>query len=80
MEVGTQFARRWRAFFYRLERLHHLDPSKPEHLWLLHHCFLDDINADADQFSNDWNHHPIRGRGAQDKSPLVRSILIKLQF
>ena len=55
VEVGTQFVRRWRAFFQRLERLHYLDPSKPEHLWLLHSCFLDEINLDAEQFSDDWN-------------------------
>ncbi|KAF8574027.1 hypothetical protein K439DRAFT_1373636 [Ramaria rubella] len=34
VEVGTQFARRWRAFFRRLEDRHHLDSSNPHHLWL----------------------------------------------
>ncbi|KAJ7798317.1 hypothetical protein B0H14DRAFT_2618014 [Mycena olivaceomarginata] len=33
VEVGSQFARRWRAFFYRLEALHGLDHTNPHHLW-----------------------------------------------
>ncbi|KAJ7830605.1 hypothetical protein B0H13DRAFT_1655063, partial [Mycena leptocephala] len=62
VEVGTQFVRRWRGFFSRLERLHHLDVSKPEHLWLLHMLFLDAINKDCDEFRANWNAHPMAGR------------------
>lgn len=50
VEVGTQFARLWRAFFLRLERLHHLDRQNAHHLWLLHFLFLDSINQDCDSF------------------------------
>ncbi|KAJ7749834.1 hypothetical protein DFH07DRAFT_746472, partial [Mycena maculata] len=63
VEVGSQFARRWRGFFLRLERLHRFDPDDPHHLWLLHHLFLDDINEDCKEFQNQWNHHPISGKG-----------------
>ena len=70
VEVGTQFAFRWRAFFTRLERRHELDPDKPEHLWLLHYLFLDMINEDCDSFRDHWNHHPLSGKGG-DRSPLV---------
>ncbi|KAK6984404.1 hypothetical protein R3P38DRAFT_3332842 [Favolaschia claudopus] len=35
VEVGSQFARRWRAFFYRLEALHGLDCRNLHHLWLI---------------------------------------------
>lgn len=70
VEVGTQFAYRWRAFFTRLERRHQLDPSNPAHLWLLHLLFLDALNADCDEFRTQWNHHPISGKG-KDRSPLV---------
>ncbi|KAJ7580400.1 hypothetical protein C8J56DRAFT_795111, partial [Mycena floridula] len=68
VEVGSQFVRRWRAFFTRLERMHGLDHSSPEHLWLIHTLFLDRINEDAEDFKNNWNSHPIRGE-AYDKSP-----------
>ncbi|KAJ7692645.1 hypothetical protein B0H14DRAFT_2651637 [Mycena olivaceomarginata] len=70
VEVGSQFARRWRAFFYRLEALHGLDRSNPRHLWLLHFLFLDLINADCDTFRAEWNCHPISGEG-HDQSPEV---------
>ncbi|KAJ7720708.1 hypothetical protein B0H16DRAFT_1666429 [Mycena metata] len=63
VEVGSQFARRWRAFFYRLEALHGLDRSNPHHLWLLHLLFLDMINNDCDDFRAEWNCHPISGEG-----------------
>ncbi|KAJ7732948.1 hypothetical protein DFH07DRAFT_755085, partial [Mycena maculata] len=68
VEVGSQFARQWRAFFYRLEALHGLDRSNPHHLWLLHLLFLDLINEDCDNFRADWNCHPISGEG-HDQSP-----------
>ncbi|KAI0717004.1 hypothetical protein C8Q76DRAFT_616779, partial [Earliella scabrosa] len=69
VEVGTQFAYQWRAFFTRLERRHHLDPTKPAHLWLLHFLFLDLINQDCATFQDHWNHHPLSGKGG-DRSPL----------
>ncbi|KAJ6543011.1 hypothetical protein B0H19DRAFT_957835, partial [Mycena capillaripes] len=63
VEVGSQFARRWRAFFYRLEALHGLDRSNAHHLWLLHLLFLSLINEDCEDFRAEWNCHPISGEG-----------------
>ncbi|KAJ6491001.1 hypothetical protein C8R45DRAFT_764018, partial [Mycena sanguinolenta] len=63
VEVGSQFARRWRGFFLRLERRHHLDRNNPHHLWLLHYLFLHDINKECEEFQHQWNHHPISGAG-----------------
>ncbi|KAG1722056.1 hypothetical protein EDB19DRAFT_1646053, partial [Suillus lakei] len=68
VEVGTQFARMWRAFFYRLERLHGLDVSNAQHLWLLHELFLEQIKSDCHTFQAEWNVHPISGEG-HDQSP-----------
>ncbi|KAJ7582483.1 hypothetical protein C8J56DRAFT_791666, partial [Mycena floridula] len=68
VEVGTQFARQWRAFFYRLERHHHLNHENPRHLWLLQYLFMGPINADCDTFRNEWNSHPISGEG-RNQSP-----------
>ena len=70
VEVGCQFARAWRVFFRRLERLHLLDRSNTHHLWLLHFLFLDAINSDCLDFQNDWNSHPISGAG-HNQSPNV---------
>lgn len=70
VEVGTQFARRWRGFFTSLGRLHGLDHRNPQHLWLLHFLFLDIINTDCDLFKDMWNNHPVSGAG-HNRSPLV---------
>lgn len=70
VEVGTQFARRWWAFFLRLEDLHHLDRRNPHHLWLVHHLFLFLINKDCGNFKDQWNSHPISGEG-HNQSPNV---------
>jgi len=71
VEVGTQFARQWRTFFTRLERMHGLEHSKSEHLWLLHNLFLDEINSDCKEFQLNWNHHPISGSKGKNRSPMV---------
>ncbi|KAG6835622.1 hypothetical protein H0H93_016422 [Arthromyces matolae] len=68
VEVGSQFCRRWRGFFFRLERLHHLDRHNSHHLWLLHFLFLDLINEDCVAFQEQWNSHPISGEG-HEQSP-----------
>lgn len=70
VEVGVQFARPWKAFFLRLERLHHLDRENAAHLWLLHFLFLDTINDDCKLFQSHWNSHPISGKG-HDQTPNV---------
>ncbi|KAJ6548998.1 hypothetical protein B0H19DRAFT_1300161 [Mycena capillaripes] len=79
VEVGTQFARPWRGFFLRLERLHGLDPNNSHHLWLLHYLFLDEINKDCDDFRNYWNHHPISGKG-HDQTPLDMRLVGELKY
>ncbi|KAJ7639840.1 hypothetical protein DFH06DRAFT_1001840, partial [Mycena polygramma] len=73
VEVGSQFARCWRAFFYRLERLHGLDRTDPHHLWLVHFLFLDALNEDCAKFQEEWNTHPISGEG-HDQSPNVSNL------
>ncbi|KAJ3887249.1 hypothetical protein GG344DRAFT_56024 [Lentinula edodes] len=78
VEVGAQFARKWRAFFQRLESLHGLDIQNNAHLWLLHHLFLDEINEDCKQFCSDWNSHPISGMG-HDQSPEDMRLLGRIE-
>ena len=70
VEIGRQFARQWRAFFYRLEQRHHLQVRNPQHLWLLQYLFMSKINEDCLKFQNEWNAHPISGMG-HNKSPDV---------
>ncbi|KAG1863030.1 hypothetical protein F4604DRAFT_1587213, partial [Suillus subluteus] len=80
VEVGTQFARRWRAFFTRLENHHGLNPHSPSHIWLLQTLFLDEINQDCSDFRAEWNCHPIRGPDTNDKSPKDLRFLGQMQF
>ncbi|KAG1778095.1 hypothetical protein EV702DRAFT_919765, partial [Suillus placidus] len=61
VEIGTQFAHMWHVFFYQLERLHGLDVSNAQHLWLLHELFLEQIKSDCHTFQAKWNVHPISG-------------------
>ncbi|KAI6047241.1 hypothetical protein EDC04DRAFT_2556783 [Pisolithus marmoratus] len=68
VEVSSQFARRWQAFFMQLENLHHLDPGNPTHLWLLHLLFLDDIDSNCQAFQAEWNCHPISVLDTNNKS------------
>ncbi|KAI6154714.1 hypothetical protein BKA82DRAFT_3969289 [Pisolithus tinctorius] len=75
VEVGSQFARRWRAFFARLECVHMLDIENLSHIWLLHMLFLDDLNHDCQVFWEEWNCHPMGGAGTNNKSPMVNFIL-----
>src|ERR1700748_1922927 len=70
VEVGTQFLRQWKAFFIRLEKLHHLERANPHHLWLIHLLFLPEINSDCAEFQRTWNSHPI-SRVGQNMTPEV---------
>lgn len=73
VEVGRRFARSWRAFFVRLEKRHLLQRKDPNHRWLLHYLFLDEINTDCEKFADEWNSHPISGI-AKGRSPNVSHI------
>jgi hypothetical protein len=80
VEVGTQFVRRWRGFFTRLEQLHKLDVDKPGHLWLLSVLFLNALNDDCRQFQQEWNLHPICGSDTRDRSPQVSEYSVVQNF
>ncbi|KAG2088635.1 hypothetical protein BD769DRAFT_1309248, partial [Suillus cothurnatus] len=67
VKVGTQFARRWRAFFTQLENYHGLNPQTTYHIWLLQTLFLDEINLDCLNFQAEWNCHPIRSPDTNNK-------------
>ena len=70
VEVGTQVARRWKAFFTQLESRHGLDESSPEHRWVLQKLFLESINDEIEAFQEEWNSHPISGRPG-NRTPAV---------
>lgn len=71
VDVGSQFVRRWRVFFARLEDMHCLRPAEPGHLWLLHQLFLDELNSDCRSFQLEWNLHGIGGPQTHGQTPSV---------
>lgn len=80
LDLGLQCVRRWKAFFYRLEERHGLDPTQPFHLWLIHTLFLDKLNEDLQEFQEMWNRHGVSTTQMSRKSPLVHCIPLPLSF
>jgi hypothetical protein len=74
LEVGVQFARRWKAFYEQLESFYGLDPHRPEHLWLLNTLFLDDLNEDVKMFVETFNNHGIKNSDMGSRTPSVSAL------
>ncbi|KZS87583.1 hypothetical protein SISNIDRAFT_419437, partial [Sistotremastrum niveocremeum HHB9708] len=70
VEVGTQFARQWRAFFIQLEDTYLLDRKNPHHLWLIQAVFLRPLQNDCQAFQMNWNHKGISGVLTHGQSPV----------
>ncbi|KAJ7219818.1 hypothetical protein B0H12DRAFT_1031709 [Mycena haematopus] len=68
-DVTHGFGYKWKSFFLDLEVNHGLNPSTEVHIWLLHHLFLDSINADAQEWADAWNSHDLQIRGERTRSP-----------
>ncbi|KZT54807.1 hypothetical protein CALCODRAFT_538624 [Calocera cornea HHB12733] len=71
VDVTNSFGRKWAHFFEYLEAHHRLNPLDRNHIWLLHHLFISDVNKDATIFQNDWNHHTLSLRSERNKRPVV---------
>ncbi|KAJ7182536.1 hypothetical protein C8R43DRAFT_868721 [Mycena crocata] len=68
-DVTHGFGQKWKNFFTDLEINHGMNPSRPAHIWLLHHLFLASINADAHEWAQAWNSHSLQIRGERTRSP-----------
>ncbi|KAJ6505107.1 hypothetical protein C8R45DRAFT_817761 [Mycena sanguinolenta] len=68
-DVTHAFGFKWKKFFIDLEVNHHLNPSVPAHIWLLHHLFLRYIDEDAQEWAEAWNRHDLQIRGERTRSP-----------
>lgn len=56
-------------FFLDLEANHGLNPTRPGHIWLLHHLFLASVNRDAQDWAEAWNSHQLTVRRQRERSP-----------
>ncbi|KAJ7178456.1 hypothetical protein C8R43DRAFT_871806 [Mycena crocata] len=68
-DVTRGFGRKWSNFFLSLEYSCGLKPDVQEHIWLLHHLFLQAINQDALEWARSWNAHKIRFDNERTRSP-----------
>lgn len=68
-DVTRGFGGKWKNFFLDLEHDHALDTDRSAHIWLLHHLFLDGLNADALEWAESWNAHRLHIGGDRAASP-----------
>ncbi|KAJ6615343.1 hypothetical protein B0H10DRAFT_1801472, partial [Mycena sp. CBHHK59/15] len=68
-DVTHGFGKTWKVFFLDLETNHGLNPSRPGHIWLLHHLFLASVNHDAQDWAEAWNSHQLTVRRQRKHSP-----------
>ncbi|KAJ6595301.1 hypothetical protein B0H10DRAFT_1829332 [Mycena sp. CBHHK59/15] len=68
-DVTHGFGKKWKVFFLDLEANHGLNPTRPGHIWLLHHLFLSSINRDAQDWAEAWNSHQLTIRRQRERSP-----------
>ncbi|CDO68132.1 hypothetical protein BN946_scf185003.g4 [Trametes cinnabarina] len=68
-DVTQGFGAKWKSFLLKLEHSHGLDAERPAHIWLVHHLFLNALNADAQEWASTWNAHRLHITGEQAASP-----------
>ena len=71
-DVTRGYGSVWKAFFLELEQDWGLDPERTPHLWLLHHLFHAELNADALEWAEAWNAHRLHVTGERAASPRER--------
>jgi hypothetical protein len=59
----------WKELFEMLEIHHGLDPDNMGHTWLVHHLFLNELNAELTEWVQGWNSHKMQLRGQRNQSP-----------
>ncbi|KAJ6573194.1 hypothetical protein DFH09DRAFT_916173 [Mycena vulgaris] len=68
-DVTHRFSKKWKVFFFELETNRGLNPTRPVHIWLLHHFFLVSVNRDAQEWAEAWNSHQLTIRRQREHSP-----------
>ncbi|KAG8786488.1 hypothetical protein FRC12_016506 [Ceratobasidium sp. 428] len=68
-DITEGFGWKWKIFLQDLEAHYGFVPTLEDHLWLLHHLFLADINDDAQEWMHAWNCHTISLQGQRNRSP-----------
>ncbi|KAJ7737938.1 hypothetical protein B0H16DRAFT_1664688 [Mycena metata] len=64
-----RLCKKWKVFFLDLETNHGLNPTRPGHIWLLHHLFLTSVDRDAQEWVEAWNSHQLTVHRHRERSP-----------
>lgn len=59
-----------------MEQTRILDSTNEAHIWALHYVFLGRIQQCANEFVQQWNHHPLSS--AQSSSPLANVMQVEI--
>ncbi|PPR06480.1 hypothetical protein CVT24_002566 [Panaeolus cyanescens] len=70
VDIKAQLGQHWADFFDLLELQHGLDVNSANHIWLLHHLFLPQINQNLQFFADSWNEHRVSIRRGTGRSPM----------
>ncbi|KAJ3762574.1 hypothetical protein EV360DRAFT_92379 [Lentinula raphanica] len=62
VDVSNYISQHWHDLFTQLEEQHQLNINNPNHIWLLHHLFMDTINNSLAFWVEGWNCHRISQR------------------
>ncbi|KAJ7482725.1 hypothetical protein FB451DRAFT_1338260 [Mycena latifolia] len=68
-DVMAQIGATWADIFIILELHQGLDINNANHIWLLHHLFLNQINQQLDFFREAWNQHQIQICDGPNRNP-----------
>ena len=69
VDVFIYVIQQYRNIFYHLESEHRLDPDNDIHIFALHFVYMPRINRSLKEFTDAWNHHPLRTE--KNRSPLA---------
>lgn len=69
VDVTAQVGATWADHFIDLELHHGLDINNVNHIWLLHHLFLNTLNEQLAFWAESWNQHHIQIRHGPNRSP-----------
>ncbi|KAM6489023.1 hypothetical protein JOM56_015535, partial [Amanita muscaria] len=69
VDVVHDLSSKWKGLFEDLESFQGLNIEQAGHLWLLHHLFLKEMNAELEEWMRGWNSHKMQIKGHPNQSP-----------
>lgn len=70
VDLVNDLSGKWKKCFQDLETHHGMNAEDGDHVWLLHHLFLEELNSELQEWAKGWNHHKMQLKGELNKSPM----------